>query len=233
MTAFIMVEPDGQNRIIVAPGALEHVTASDAMRFAPENASADVCLVSLQIAVDAAVATIQIAYGAGTKTIPNPAPAVLLPQSIWSAVDYLTPNETEAAAITSLPSEASAPELLDGLRKPTRAVIVLTLGEQGAYLDEGDSRRLYPAPHVELVVDTTGAGDAFLAAFATAIAEGQDPADAVVFHTPCDATAMRLTKATVGGNASACSCHSSVCRQKSRDAPMHPGLSRRGKLNYW
>lgn len=155
MTAPIFVEPSGQNRIVIVPGALERLTRAHVDAFAERIAHADVCLVQLEIPVDTALYALEVARRAGVRTILNPAPAPTEP--IAPEVDYVTPNETESAAVQG-----------------TRATVVLTLGEEGAELD-GVRVPAFRAS----VVDTTGAGDAFNAAFAVALAEGQPDLDAV------------------------------------------------------
>ena len=155
MCAPIFVEPSGENRIVVVPGALEQLSRAHVDAFADRIAAADVCVVQLEIPVDTALYALEVARRAGVRTILNPAPAPAEP--IAPEVDYLTPNETEAAAV-----------------RGARGTLVLTLGEQGAQL--GDERvPAFPAASV----DTTGAGDAFTAAFAVALAEGLSDLDAV------------------------------------------------------
>jgi ribokinase len=155
MTAPILVEPKGVNRIIVVPGALAELSRAHVDAFAEKIAAADVCLVQLEIPVDTALYALEVARRAGVRTILNPAPAPSEP--IAPEVDYVTPNETEAAAV-----------------RDAKGTMVLTLGEEGAQI--GDERvPAFPAT----AIDTTGAGDAFTAAFAVALAEGLSDLDAV------------------------------------------------------
>jgi ribokinase len=155
MTAPILVEPSGQNRIVVVPGALSHLSRAHVDGFADRIAAADICVVQLEIPVDTALYALELARDAGVRTILNPAPAP--PEPIAPEVDYLTPNETEAPAV-----------------RGARGTLVLTLGEQGAAM--GDAR--VPA-FAAKTVDSTGAGDAFTAAFAVALAEGRPDLEAV------------------------------------------------------
>jgi ribokinase len=155
MSAPILVEPQGVNRIIVVPGALAELSRAHVDAFADRIAAADVCLVQLEIPVDTALYALDVARRAGIRTILNPAPAPAEP--IAPQVDYLTPNETEAAAV-----------------RDANGTLVLTLGEQGAQV--GEQRvPAFPAK----AIDTTGAGDAFTAAFAVALAEGLSDLEAV------------------------------------------------------
>jgi ribokinase len=155
MSAPILVEPQGVNRIIVVPGALAELSRAHVDAFAERIAAADVCLVQLEIPVDTALYALEVARRAGVRTILNPAPAPAEP--IAPEVDYVTPNETEAAAV-----------------REAKGTLVLTLGEQGAQV--GEQRvPAFPAK----AIDTTGAGDAFTAAFAVALAEGLSDLEAV------------------------------------------------------
>ena len=154
MTAPIFVEPSGENRIVIVPGALESLTRGHVDGFAARIAAADVCVVQLEIPLDTALYALEVARRAGVRTILNPAPAPREP--IAPEVDYLTPNETEVAAV-----------------RGARGTLVVTLGDEGADVD-GVRVPALPA----LVVDTTGAGDAFTAAFAVALADGLGDLDA-------------------------------------------------------
>ena len=155
MTAPIFVEPSGENRIVMIPGALELLSPAHVNAFADRIAAADVVVVQLEIPLETALHALAVARNEGVRTILNPAPAPREP--ITCEVDYLTPNETEAPAVRGV-----------------GGTLVLTLGEQGAQL--GDRRvPAFPAS----VVDTTGAGDAFTAAFAVGLAEGLSDLEAV------------------------------------------------------
>ncbi len=155
MTAAILVEAGGDNRIVIVPGALSALTPAHVDAFAPRIAEADVLLVQLEIPLATALYALEVARDAGVPAILNPAPAPREPLVV--ACDYVVPNETEAAAVEGV-----------------RGMHVVTLGDEGATLD-GDILPAFPARPV----DTTGAGDAFCAAFAVALAEGASDAEAV------------------------------------------------------
>jgi ribokinase len=155
MTAAILVEESGDNRIVIVPGALSALAPMHVDAFAGQIAAADVLLVQLEIPVETALHAIAVGRREGVRTILNPAPAPSEP--IAPDADYLVPNETEAAFVAR-----------------GEGTLILTLGEQGARI--GDE--LVPAFSAR-PVDTTGAGDAFCAAFAVALAEGAADLDAV------------------------------------------------------
>jgi len=155
MTAAILVEASGANRIVIVPGALEALTPAHVDEFASQIAAADVLLVQLEIPLDTALHALEVARRAGVRSILNPAPAPARP--IAPVADYVTPNETEIPAVEGC-----------------EGTLIVTLGERGARL--GDE--IVPAFPAR-VVDTTGAGDAFCAAFAVALAEGASDLDAV------------------------------------------------------
>ena len=155
MTAAILVEAGGDNRIVIVPGALSALAPAHVDGFAAQIAAADVLLVQLEIPVETALHALEVGRAAGVRTILNPAPAP--PAPIDPAADYLVPNESEALAV-------------DG----ASGTLVVTLGEQGARL-AGTQIPAFPAAPV----DTTGAGDAFCAAFAVALADGAEDAEAV------------------------------------------------------
>ena len=155
MTAAILVEESGDNRIVIVPGALTALTPAHVDAFAARIQEADVLLVQLEIPLETALHALEVGRAARVRTILNPAPAPTGP--IAATVDYLTPNESEAPAVVGA----------DG-------TVVVTLGEQGARL-RGEEIPAFPA----VAVDTTGAGDAFCAAFAVALAEGAADAEAV------------------------------------------------------
>ena len=155
MTAAILVEETGDNRIVVVPGALSALTPDHVDAFMPRIEAADVLLVQLEIPVETALYALECGRRAGVRTILNPAPAPSRP--IAPVTDYVVPNETEAPAVAG-----------------AEATTVLTLGGRGARIGS-EHVAAFPAR----VVDTTGAGDAFCAAFAVALAEGASDLEAV------------------------------------------------------
>lgn len=188
----VFVEEDGENEIVISPGA-NHELDRERVRAAADTIGAcDVLLTQLETSDEAVAAAVEIAADRGLDVVLNPAPARELSGSVLRHVDFLTPNETEARTLAGRPPDDDVdPETLSTeLRDLGVGTVVLTLGGDGALLADGTERVRVPAPDVE-VVDTTGAGDAFNGAFAVALAEGATPEEAVRFG--CAAGAASVT----------------------------------------
>lgn len=199
MVGVILVEPDGENRIVVAPGALDLLSPHHVEDFADTIAAADLVMVCNEIPVATAVAALQTARRHGVATLFNPAPARDLPAAARGLVDYLTPNFGEARVLAGLPESAAADEILDRLRRLFDATIVLTAGRDGAYVDEGAGRRVrIPAVTPSRVVDTTGAGDAFNAALAVTLCRGATPVAAAARAAAAGAFAVSMHEVLPG-----------------------------------
>lgn len=184
MVGFILVEPSGENRIAIAPGALDELDADRVNGFREHIAAADVLVVSMEIPESAVVQALRLGRALGTTTLLNPAPARPIPDDIWTSIDVLTPNESEAPVLLGLPADhgRSEHELVAALHARTGGTIILTRGGRGALICDaaGVVDTVPPAP-VTGVVDTTGAGDSFTAALAVGIAEGRQIGDAARF----------------------------------------------------
>jgi ribokinase len=174
MAGFILVEASGENRIAIAPGALDELAPAHVENFRPEITSADVVVVSLEIPLETAVAALRIARQEGVTTLLNPAPAQKLPDEAWPYIDVLTPNATEAAILAGSGTVMDPDASVDALRTRFAGTIVLTLGGAGALLDDGARRIGVPPVMPRAVVDTTGAGDAFTGALAVELARHTD-----------------------------------------------------------
>jgi ribokinase len=194
MVGTIIVDSTGENRIIVASGALDVLTPDDVSRFASSVRTADMCVVSLEIPVPVAVAVLRLARALGVTTLLDPAPATVLPVEVWAAVDVLTPNRVEAAMLVGCDANAPPEELADRLREVFSGVLALTLGGNGVLVDDGRDRRVVPSPKPSRVVDTTGAGDAFAGALAVAWAEGRPLCEAVRVAAAAGAHAVGIAE---------------------------------------
>lgn len=191
--ALIMVDERGENLIGVGPGANSHLSVENVQAATAAIQEADCVLVQLEVPLGVVQATVEIARSNNIKVILNPAPARKIPQEILESVDYLTPNETEAAILTGRdPSDLkpdSLPELASLLGVSN---LIVTLGSKGAgILVNGQTTIIPPFPIKS--VDTTASGDAFNGALAVALARGEDLSQAVRYANAAGAiTATRL-----------------------------------------
>lgn len=179
--AFIMVNEHGQNRIVVVPGANDALSAHDARQAEDRIASAAVVIAQFESPVEVVRETLSLARRHGVTTILNPAPAREVDDDLLSLVDVLTPNEAEAQALTGESPEEFTPErAAQSLRQRGVRSVVMTLGDAGAYIEDGSGSRRVSGVQVP-VVDTTGAGDAFTGALAVALARGNNLDEAAQF----------------------------------------------------
>ncbi len=182
--AYIFIEEaTGNNAIIISPGAAAQISTMDVDRNRALIEGADVFLTQLEQPIDVAFYALKMARAAGVVTILNPAPAAALPEGMLAQCDYVTPNETEAEALTGVvvTGPDSALEAAKVLRVKGAKVAIITLGAQGVLYHDGTQTVHVPIVSAGAVVETTGAGDAFNGGFAAALAEGQSPVTAVRF----------------------------------------------------
>ena len=179
-TALIMVDAKGQNVISVALGANGTLVPADTAPFAADVAQAAVLLLQLETPVETVLAAAKAARAGGATVILNPAPARKLPRALYAQLDWITPNETEAEILTGVrvTDVASARRARDWFQARGVGHVLVTLGAKGVYC--GDCDRIFPSRRVK-AVDCVAAGDTFNGAFAVALAEGRDCADAIAF----------------------------------------------------
>jgi ribokinase len=193
--AYIFIEEaTGNNAIIVAPGAAGRVSAADVDAARGLIESASVFVTQLEQPIPAAHHALQIARAAGVTTILNPAPAAALAADVLALCDYITPNETEAEALTGLPvtTVLEAEAAADVLLAKGVGTVIITLGANGALYRDRNRSVHVPVISAGPVVETTGAGDAFNGGFAVALSEGQPVIDAIRFG--CAAAGISVTR---------------------------------------
>jgi ribokinase len=170
----IMVEPSGENSILIVKGANNDLSAADIERAAEDLKTCGLILLQLEIPVETVYAAIAFGKRHGVKTLLNPAPAVadLDPERIRDAT-FLVPNETELAILTAMPveSEADIERAARSLIAKGVETVIVTMGSRGAMLVSADEAKRI-APVRVTPVDTTGAGDAFVGAFARYYVDG-------------------------------------------------------------
>ncbi len=189
--AFITVTPDGENAITVAPGANRSLTPRDVDAASGAIGEARVLVAQMEVPIETVLRAVEVAAEGGTRALVNLAPTFEVPRELLERLDPLVVNEHEAAFLLGGEVEgvegalAAAPELLS--LGPRTAVI--TVGEAGAVFAEGGSSGHLPAPKVD-VVDTTGAGDAFVGALAVRLARGASLEGAVAYAVRAGAAAV-------------------------------------------
>ncbi len=180
--AFICVDENGENTIVVASGANAMLKPEDILANERLMDDADIVLIQLEIPFETVSFAIETAHRKGKTVVLNPAPVRGGLEGIFGMIDILTPNEGElselagARADSTEETEAAAKTLIE---KGVGAVIV-TLGEKGALLVRKEGTKRFPAKSVK-AVDTTAAGDTFSAAICVALSEGNSLEEAVVF----------------------------------------------------
>lgn len=196
--AMIVVDGEGQNAICVAPGANSVLTPDDVRASRDLIARADALLVQFETPLETIAEALRIAREAGVKTIVDPAPApsgaTHLPGGVLRA-DVVTPNESEASALTGIDvcDEASARAAGRALVAHGAQAAAVKLGARGAVWVTAETEFAAPAFRVD-VVDTTAAGDAFAAGLAMALCRGDDAPSALRY-----ASAVAAVKCTKSG----------------------------------
>ena len=190
--ALIMVDPNGENMIGVGPGANGRLTVADVDAASAAIQGSDCLLLQLEIPIEVVRAAVDIAYLHHVRVILNPAPARQLPREILNSIDYLTPNESEAAILAGQDPSGIGPDSLPRLG-PILGVpnLVVTLGSRGAAILQNGQMTLIPSFPIT-PVDTTASGDAFNGALAVALARGENISQAVKYANAAGAiTATR------------------------------------------
>lgn len=180
-TALIMVNAEGENCIVVAPGANANLSPGDieTVNIIPE---AEIILMQLEIPIETIIAVARNAKSNGQRVIINPAPAQKLNDELLNGLFLITPNETEASLLTGVTvtddltaAKAAAVFLSKGVKN-----VIITLGKQGAYFQNNNMKLKIDAPVVQ-AVDTTAAGDTFSGALTVALTEKMNWEKAIKF----------------------------------------------------
>lgn len=193
-SAWICVDDNGDNMIIVMPGANGSMSVADLEPFEEMIRSSDYLLMQLEVPVEVVAHAAEIASASGVKVILNPAPAAPLSDSLLSKLYALTPNETECRILCG--SEASDDDVANAAvlyRKGVKNVIV-TLGDKGSMLYNADGVVTVPATKVE-AVDTVAAGDTYNGALCVALSKDRSLVEAMKFATAASAIAVTRTGA--------------------------------------
>lgn len=188
--AVIMVEETGQNRIIVISGANMSITKENVQKAFEK--SYDAVIVQFEIPRDIVIETCRLAKEKNIPVILDAGPAQNFPIELLQGLEIISPNETEAFALTGIEvnSAESAEEASKILRDKCNAkIVVLKMGDRGSYLYYKDKGEFFPSYKVK-AVDTTAAGDAFTAALAIKYIAEEDIREAVKYANVVGALAV-------------------------------------------
>lgn len=186
----ILVASNGENSIVVVPGANGKMTPAIVGKHADLIRLAGMVLCQLELPLETVSYILAICAEAGVPAMLDPAPAAELPESVWMQIAWFTPNETEAALYignVAAPEEASKRLLAQGLKG-----VVLKRGSEGSYVAVAGGEEKWVRPFAVEAIDTVAAGDCFNGAFAVGLLEGHDPWTAARFASA--AAAISVTR---------------------------------------
>lgn len=198
--ALITVDSAGENSIVVAPGSNGNLLSEDIPSVIFEAGKYEILLLQLEIPIETVEFSAVTASEHGIKVILNPAPACKLPDNLLKHTWLITPNETEAEALTGVKINniISAESAAVSLQERGVKNVIITLGEAGAFVKSDNYSGIVPGVKV-ISVDTTAAGDVFNGALAVAISEGKELNEAVLFAN----IAASISVTRMGAQASA------------------------------
>ena len=171
--AVITVDPEGNNRIIVSPGANYQLDVKKIEKIKDKIIEAEIILLQLEIPVETIEKIVGIASANKTKIILDPAPAQKLSDYILSKIDYLLPNEGELDLLLTEAEEKSRKEKIEALLDKDVKNIIVTEGERGVNFYNKQQSLNLKSLNVK-AVDTTAAGDVFAGAFAASLIAEND-----------------------------------------------------------
>lgn len=189
--ALIMVDAAAQNSISVALGANSELSVADVMPALDLIEPNDIVLMQLEIPMETVAACVAVAAAKGARVVLNPAPAAEVSADVLSKLYLITPNQTEAETLTGIEvrDEQSARAAAEALRSKGVERVIITMGGDGALLDDGGRVEMVPAFRVN-AVDTTAAGDVYNGAICAALAEGCSLRDAMIFGSKASAISV-------------------------------------------
>ena len=194
--AVILVLPDGENVIVISPGANATVTPALATERLGILREGSYLLSQLEIPIESVQESLAVAKARNATTILDPAPAQPLSTDLLRNVDYLTPNETETLTLLgdaslSMDDDSDVELAARKILALGPKAVVLKLGARGCMIASEQGNIRVPGFKVS-AIDTTAAGDVFNGAFATALAEGKEVPDAARFANA--AAALSVTR---------------------------------------
>jgi ribokinase len=198
--ALITVDEKGENCIVVASGANAALLPVDVEGAKNKIENAALVLMQLEIPLRTVAYAASLAHEKNIRVVLNPAPACKLDDELLKKISIITPNQKEAGMLTGIKvrDRSSAEEAAKVLHAKGIETVIITMSAEGALVLHKGQFTMIAAPKVT-AIDTTAAGDIFNGALVTALAEGNELADAVTFA--CEAAAISVTR--LGAQASA------------------------------
>lgn len=189
--ALIFVNKEGENVIGIHAGANGELTDTRVINQRALIASAQALLLQLETPLAGVIAAAKIAQESQVKVILNPAPAAALPDSLLANVNIITPNETEAEALTGIKvaDDEGAARAAARLHAKGIETVIITLGSRGVWLSQRGEGRRVPGFKVK-AIDTIAAGDTFNGALVTALLEDNPLEQAILFAHAAAAIAV-------------------------------------------
>ncbi|PMC35913.1 ribokinase [Bacillus sp. UMB0899] len=178
--ALITVNKHGENKIILSQGANSNLSPTQIRNSEHLIKKANVLLLQLEIPIESIVESVKIAKRHNIPVILNPAPAIKLEPALLEQIDYLIPNETESKQLVGK-DFGDTEEIIDTLKEIGVSHTIVTLGEKGVVFNDQTGKIIHIDAHKVKAIDTTGAGDAFNAAFGVSIAEGKTITESIHF----------------------------------------------------
>ena len=177
-TAYIYVSDQGENNIVVNPGANSKVDRNQIDRYEALFQDAEYCVIQMEIPIDTVEYVISLCKKKNIKVILNPAPAHTLSDEAFKDLYMILPNETELGILCN--NNGSLEEMADHIYNKGVKNVIVTLGEKGCMLVNNEGVKHFPAPPFS-PVDTTAAGDAFVAGMTVGLSEGMNYEKAIKF----------------------------------------------------
>tara|TARA_E500000178_G_scaffold134843_1_gene134907 strand:- start:75 stop:995 length:921 start_codon:yes stop_codon:yes gene_type:complete len=197
-SATISIDNNGMNSIVVVPGAASGLTIEMVDQKSNLFNESSILLTGFEIPLDVVIYSLKMAKSKNLKTILNPAPYFNINHETYKLVDYLTPNEHEASALTNINIKTVDDARVAGKKICELGVgtSIITMGEKGLLCTRNslDNEGLH-LPSIKIkdrVIDTVGAGDVFNGAFATAISENVNLEESLLFANK--AASISVTK---------------------------------------
>lgn len=189
--AFINVSSQAENNIVLVDGANSLLRISDIDSLKHMIAESDLIIMQLEISFEVIKHIIKIAHDLKKQVILNPAPSRKLPENILHKIHTLIPNEIELQGLTNMPVNTKEEILQAALHLKSLGVkrVIVTMGEKGSFLIN-DTEQIFIQPFPVKSIDSTGAGDSYIAAFAVGIMDGMCDKEAAIFASKVAAIAV-------------------------------------------